>query len=272
MNKEYIKILTPFLKKIQKLVLDNQNKITKQDKPDGSIVTSMDIKISDLFQKLIKKNFKGHTILDEEKALKDKDLRKNILSSEYTWIIDPIDGTKTYFYGSYLFATAISLYKNNLPKFSLIFLPYISQLIYTDNKNVYKITNFNTNKEKKTKIVFKKRVLNKNSLVYFPVKCAKNYIKNYKFSFIDGYSSYIYTYDVFTNIAFGAFLKDNVSMWDVYSSLPLAKMLGMEIYNINDGSTLEELTFDLFKDDLKVKNIWLITHPIYKEEMFSILH
>ena len=61
-------------------------------------------------------------------------------------------------------------------------------------------------------------------------------------------------------------------MWDVYSSLPLAKMLGMEIYNINDGSTLEELTFDLFKDDLKVKNIWLITHPIYKEEMFSILH
>ena len=81
MSNKYIEILLPFLKKAGKLAVSKQNEITGCSKVDGSIVTETDVKISDMFQKLIKKNFKDHHILDEEKALQDKKLRE--MSEEY---------------------------------------------------------------------------------------------------------------------------------------------------------------------------------------------
>ena len=137
-----IEILFPFLKKVGKLSIEFQNKITSQNKSDGSIVTEIDVKISDLFTKLIKKNFKNHLILDEEKIFSDKNFFNNVNSTEYLWIIDPIDGTKTYFYGSNLFATSISLYKNFKPVFGLIYIPSLKKIIYNDENNVYEIKNF----------------------------------------------------------------------------------------------------------------------------------
>ncbi len=271
MSNKYIEVLLPFLKKVGKLSIDKQNEITGCNKVDGSIVTETDIKISNMFQKLIKKNFNGHSILDEEKALKDKKLRENIAKSEYVWIIDPIDGTKTYFHGSSLFGLALSLYRNCKPVFGLIYLPATAQMIYNDENGVYRITNIFTRNETKLQIFFQPKELNKNSLVYFPVKNAAQYIKDYKFTFIDGYSAYIYAFDVLANIAQGAFLKDNISMWDVYSTLPIANKLGIKIYNINDGEELTALDFNLFKENLKAKNIWLVCHPCYRDEMLSIL-
>ena len=268
---KYISVILPFLKKAGKFALKNQTLITGHDKSDGTIVTETDLKISKMFKKLINTNFKNHSILDEETALTIKNLKEEIYKNKYVWIIDPLDGTKAYFNGSALFATAISLFKNREPVFSIIYLPTTKEIIYNNGKSVYLITNAFTRTETKVKLFFQKKVLDKHSLICFPVKNAKDYIKDCKFSFLDVYSAYIYTFCVFKNVAQGAFLKDNVSMWDVYSSLPIAKALGMEIYNVENGKTLEKLDFDLFKENLKVKNMWLICHKDYKKELFSIL-
>lgn len=267
----YIELLLPFLKKAGKLALDKQALISGCSKYDGSIVTETDLKISNMFSELIKKNFKNHYVLDEEKALKEKGLKDKTDKLEYLWTIDPIDGTKAYFHGSNLFAIAIGLYKNLKPVFGIIYLPSTNQIIYNDNNNVYHIKNAFKRNEIKLPIYFQKQDLNKNSFVYFPVKNVAEYVTNYKFSFIDGYSAYIYAFDVITNVAQGAFLKDNVSMWDIYAALPIANKLGIKIYNIKDGSELTSVDFSLFDDNFKVKNIWLICHPDYKSEMLSIL-
>lgn len=267
----YIDLLLPFLKKAGKLALSRRNEITGFNKVDGSIVTETDLEISNMFQETIAKNFKGHYILDEEKALKEKDLVKKMSCADYVWVIDPIDGTKAYFHGSNLFALALSLYKNCEPVFGLIYLPAMGELIYNDENGVYRITNIFTGQETKLETFFQHKELNKNSLVYFPVKNAAKYIKDYKFTFIDGYSAYIYAFDVLSNIAQGAFLKDNISMWDVYSTLPIANKLGLAIYNIDNGDELKKLDCGLFKENLKAKNIWLICHPCYKDELLSIL-
>ncbi|MDD2840668.1 MAG: hypothetical protein PHY80_06190 [Rickettsiales bacterium] len=268
---KYISVIFPFLKKVGKLALKNQSLITGCSKCDGSIVTETDLKISKIFKKTIEKKFKNHFILDEETALKTKNLKEKTCNSEYVWIIDPIDGTKAYFNGSNLFAISISLYKNLKPVFGVIYLPSSNEIIYNNEKSVFLITNAFKRKETKLELFFANKELNKNSFVYFSVKNAKDYIKNYNFTFVDGYSAYIYTFDVFKNVAQGAFLKDNVSMWDVYGNLPIAEKLGMGIYNINDGSKLEKLDFSLFKDTLKAKNIWLVCHESYKNEMMSVV-
>lgn len=268
---KYIDIILPFLKQAGKLALKNQTLITGHNKVDGSIVTETDLTISKKFKKLIKTNFENHYILDEETALKEKNVKEKVNNFEYTWIIDPIDGTKTYFHGSSLFAIAISLYKKSQPVFGVIYLPSSKQIIYNEDKNVYLIKDAFTRKEIKLPIFFEKKELNSHSLVYFPVKHAKNYIKDYKFTFIDGYSAYIYAFDVFNNISQGCFLKNNISMWDIYTSLPIANAMGLKIYNIENGKILSKLDFDLFKENFEAKNMWLICHPTYKDELMSIL-
>ncbi len=267
----YISVVFPFLKKAGKLAIKNQDLITGCSKCDGSLVTETDLKISKMFKETIEKSFKNHFILDEETALKTQNLKEKTYSSEYVWVIDPIDGTKAYFHGSSLFAISISLYRNLKPLFAVIYLPSSNEIIYNDDRTAFLIMHAFKRNETKLELFFANNELNKNSLVYFSVKDAKEHIKDYKFTFIDGYSAYIYTFDVFKNVAQGAFLKSNVSMWDIYGSLPIAEKLGMNIYNINDGSRLEKLDFDLFGDTLKVKNIWLVCHENYKNEMMSVV-
>ena len=159
----------------------------------------------------------------------------------------------------------------NILIFGIIYLPSTKQIIYNDNNNVYLIKDAFTRKEIKLPIFFNKKELNSHSLIYFPVKHAKDYIKDYNFTFIDGYSAYIYAFDVFNNVSQGCFLKNNISMWDIYTSLPIANIMGLKIYNIENGEILSKLDFNLFRENFKAKNIWLICHPTYKDELMSIL-
>ena len=49
-------------------------------------------------------------------------------------------------------------------------------------------------------------------------------------------------------------LKNNISMWDVYSSLPIANAMGLKIYNIENNMQLSQLDFNLFKKETKFSN------------------
>jgi fructose-1,6-bisphosphatase/inositol monophosphatase family enzyme len=272
--REYIKIFLPFLKEIDKLAMDKQATIERNAKYDGTVVTEVDLQISQMFHDLIDKNFTGHYIIDEERAIKDKETRKDIDKYEYVWIIDPIDGTKTYSLNSNLFSTAISLFKNKKPIFGLIYVPAFKEIICNYNDTVYRGKDLFTEDRKIYKTEFIDRGINKNSFLVVSAKELAERIKPDaigKLSYIDPYSTYLYYYYVFNNSCIATLVKHNVSMWDIYSGLPIAKAMGMEFYNINNGETLEELDFNLFEDNLKVKNVWLVCHKSYKDALFDML-
>ena len=70
-----------------------------KDKTVCSVVTEVDIFVSDLFAKTIEKHFStlNYMIIDEEKIEQyGKDIFKKINESEYQFVIDPIDGTILY--------------------------------------------------------------------------------------------------------------------------------------------------------------------------------
>ncbi|MBW2987468.1 inositol monophosphatase [Candidatus Woesearchaeota archaeon] len=69
------------------------------------IVTNVDIESENAIIKTIKKKFPKHGIMAEEKGAIDKD-------SEYTWIIDPLDGTNNYQNGIEFFNVAVAVAKN----------------------------------------------------------------------------------------------------------------------------------------------------------------
>ncbi|MBL7142247.1 MAG: inositol monophosphatase [Candidatus Pacebacteria bacterium] len=118
--------------KAGKILLDNLDKIEiVKFKDRQDIATNIDYKVENLIINKIKKNFPGHTINTEEKGI----IRGK---SDYTWIIDPLDGSKHYIRRLPLFNVSIALQHKNEIIFGLVYNPMTKEMFYAaKNKGAY---------------------------------------------------------------------------------------------------------------------------------------
>lgn len=84
-------------------------------KPDQSPVTIADREIEQELRRLIRAEFPTHGIRGEEFAAES--------GSEFTWVLDPIDGTKSFISGFPLFGTLIALLHEERPVLGVIEAP-----------------------------------------------------------------------------------------------------------------------------------------------------
>ncbi|XP_054787364.1 bifunctional phosphatase IMPL2, chloroplastic-like isoform X1 [Prosopis cineraria] len=87
-----------------------RNKFEVLDKEDSSPVTIADQSAEETMVSIISENFPSHAIYGEEKGWKCREK-----SAEYVWVLDPIDGTKSFITGKPLFGTLIALLQNDRP-------------------------------------------------------------------------------------------------------------------------------------------------------------
>ena len=104
---------------------DESSKIIKQyfrkplnidNKKDESPVTIADKNTELKIRELIEEKYPNHGILGEEFDGKN-------INSEYLWVIDPIDGTRSFIAGYKDFGTLIALLHNNKPIIGIINCP-----------------------------------------------------------------------------------------------------------------------------------------------------
>ncbi|TSC88074.1 MAG: myo-inositol-1(or 4)-monophosphatase [Microgenomates group bacterium Gr01-1014_7] len=90
-----------------------------------NFATEADLQTEKKIIEIIKRNFPTHNIIAEESGgVKSK--------SEYTWVIDPIDGTIAFVDGIPTFGISIGLLKNNEPFLGVISLVATSQLYWAE--------------------------------------------------------------------------------------------------------------------------------------------
>ena len=149
----YYKFLSSLPKKINKLYfkkLSGKFKLNNKSKKRNSFDPGTNIdKAFELFlRKEILKKFPNDGIIGEEfKTKKSK--------SGFTWIIDPIDGTKSFVIGGPTWSNLIAVYFNNVPTFGLVNFPILNQHYLTGTKNVsYKFNNDKFIKLKTSKLNF----------------------------------------------------------------------------------------------------------------------
>lgn len=94
-----------------------------EHKADHSPVTIADRLAEELLRERIGGKFPDDAILGEEFGASDG-------TSEYQWILDPIDGTKSFIHGVPLFTTLIAVLKNNGPCIGVINAPATNELVY----------------------------------------------------------------------------------------------------------------------------------------------
>lgn len=90
-----------------------RSKLLIEDKSDLSPVTIADQQTELQIRALIKNTFPEHGILGEE-------FGGGACDNEYTWVIDPIDGTRAFVMGIPLFTTLVALLKEGVPLFGMM--------------------------------------------------------------------------------------------------------------------------------------------------------
>ncbi|MEX1297707.1 MAG: inositol monophosphatase family protein [Desulfotignum sp.] len=108
------------------ICLAEQGGITLQDlefKTRKDLVTATDKRVETVIVAQIQDRFPDHGIWGEETGKKNAD-------SQYCWIIDPIDGTTSFFHGQPYYAVSIALKKNDEIIAGAVYAPALGQLFH----------------------------------------------------------------------------------------------------------------------------------------------
>ncbi len=105
------------------LAIRRQDDLRIELKGDGTPVTQADRGAEALIRRRIADQFPKDGILGEE-------LDRLEGTNRYCWILDPIDGTKSYVRDVPLYTTLIALMKGEEPQLGVIYAPATSELLY----------------------------------------------------------------------------------------------------------------------------------------------
>ncbi len=89
-------------------------------------VTEADRAAEAVMRRLIKADFPKHGIVGEEFGNEDAD-------AEYVWVLDPIDGTKSFIAGFPIWGTLIGLLHRGTPVYGMMHQPFIGERFSGDN-------------------------------------------------------------------------------------------------------------------------------------------
>ena len=124
--------------------LDKPFKITNKMKGKGyDPVTTSDKAFEKFIRSKISKKFPDHQIIGEEYGHKNT-------KSEFSWVIDPIDGTRSYVVGNPSWSNLVSLNYNGEPILGLANFPKMRKYYLNVNKNSAYV--FENNKKRKLKV------------------------------------------------------------------------------------------------------------------------
>jgi histidinol phosphatase-like enzyme (inositol monophosphatase family) len=91
-------------------------------KADNTPVTCADREAEEMIRKTILRHYPAHSILGEEGGIHEGD--KN-----YKWIIDPIDGTKSFICGVPLYGVMIGIEISGRPQVGVIYMPALDEMV-----------------------------------------------------------------------------------------------------------------------------------------------
>ena len=96
-------------------------------KSDATPVTLADRNAEKTIRRAILERYPEHGIIGEEFGSERED-------AEFVWVLDPVDGTKSFISGVPLFATLIALMQNGRPVIGAINQPVLKQMVIGDGR------------------------------------------------------------------------------------------------------------------------------------------
>ncbi|WP_440691419.1 inositol monophosphatase family protein [Candidatus Pelagibacter sp. HIMB1782] len=200
--------------------LDKPFKITNKMKGKGyDPVTTSDKAFEKFIRSKISKRFPDHQIIGEEYGHKNT-------KSEFSWVIDPIDGTRSYVVGNTSWSNLISLNYNGEPILGLANFPKMKKYYLNVNKNTAYV--FENNKKRKLKVNSKLNFANSklaaafhNQLTLKQQSKIQKFIKRMQFPCFDAL-----TYCQLAEGRLEMVAQCANKIWDIHPIMPIVRASG----------------------------------------------
>ena len=200
--------------------LDKPFKISNKMKGKGyDPVTTSDKAFEKFIRSKISKRFPDHQIIGEEYGHKNT-------KSEFSWVIDPIDGTRSYVVGNPSWSNLISLNYNGEPILGLANFPKMKKYYLNINKNTAYV--FENNKKRKLKVNSKLNFANSklaaafhNQLTLKQQSKIQKFIKRMQFPCFDAL-----TYCQLAEGRLEMVAQCANKIWDIHPIMPIVRASG----------------------------------------------
>ena len=217
---KFIENLAKKLTKFYYLKLDKPFKVSNKLQGKGyDPVTTADKAFEKFIRKEINKKFPNHQIIGEEFGYQKS-------KSDFTWVLDPIDGTRSFVIGNPTWSNLISLNFKGVPVLGLANFPILKKYyLNTSNKASYVIEN---GKKKKIQVNSKASFSNmKMSAAFHGGLTLKQQskipqiLKRMQFPCADALS-----YAHFTEGKVDTVLQCSNKIWDIHPLIPIIRAAG----------------------------------------------
>ena len=230
--KEFKKTALIAAEKAGKILIKNLGKVKQIDyKGIVNLVTEIDRLSEKTIIDTILKRFPNHEILAEES-------KEKYNSSEYKWIIDPLDGTTNYAHGYPVVCISIALEIEGEIAMGIVYDPFRDELFYAEKGKGAYLNNKQIHVSKTDKLIrsllstgfaYNVRVTKDNNLVHF---C--------KFSLLaqgvrrDGSAALDFCYTAMGR--FDGFWEMNLSAWDMAAGSLIVEEAGGRITDLKGNN------------------------------------
>ncbi len=219
-----------------------------EKKRDKTLVTSVDLEVEEFIRGEIAKVYPSHSFYGEETE-KER--------TQYTWFVDPIDGTSNFVKRIPFFSTAIAFESPSL-SFGVVYSPIMDFLFYSDGSNSYLNNKLLKRKEEislekaELGICHSKRREDIEKMISLFSKLKREAYEIRKYGSTSMEMSYV------ASSFLDGFIGVNLPLWDFKASYHIAKSAGLFVdeIEINDTRYLITSPFSL-KEKLieKIKEI-----------------
>ena len=221
--KAYSRFVENLARKLNKFYYSKLNKpfkVSNKLKGKGyDPVTSSDKAFEKFIRNEIKKKFPKHQIIGEEFGQKKT-------KSDYSWVIDPIDGTRSFVIGNPTWSNLISLnYKGN-PVLGLANFPILKKYYFNDSDKVSYV--FKNGKKKRIKVNSKAKFSDMKmsaafhgSLTLKQQKKIPQILKRMQFPCADALS-----YSHFAEGKLDVVIQCDNKIWDIHALIPIIRAAG----------------------------------------------
>ena len=218
--KKYSKFLNNLANKLTRfyfLKLNKPFKVSNKLKGTGyDPVTNADIAFEKFIRKEISKKFPTHQIIGEE--FKNKKTK-----SDFSWVIDPIDGTRSFVIGNPTWSNLISLNFKGIPILGLANFPILKKYYFNETDKVAFVCENGIKKRLKVnkKVIFKNMKLSAafhGSLSLNQQKKIPQILKRMQFPCADALS-----YSHFAEGKIDIVIQCGNKIWDIHALIPIIR-------------------------------------------------
>ncbi len=119
-------VITPveaLLRRVGKMITARIEFSVDQKEGHANFVTTMDRSVQSLLQTELTQLLPGSRFIGEEQE-------NELLTDEYTWIVDPVDGTTNLIHDMHMSAVSVALTKDRTPILGFIYQPYTDEMFF----------------------------------------------------------------------------------------------------------------------------------------------